>query len=231
MYFFSCAHLEDMSPKYAYLTFFTYEPRTRYVIDEWKKYMGICISVSRGATVQISDQLKHYSPIYSIANIKYAHLGTLLYICLRGEPNECLVHALWKVGSSFDEALNEAASKGMANAFSLKYQLVTNSVRSASVCSTNDQTQFALLLWHAHICMIADACLASFKCGYGLIWWCRKCWFFRFWKLILPELDNHSKSINRSSILSNLKNQFLFSIFQNSIFDEQSRYDRKIDQY
>ncbi len=38
MHFFLCAQLGNMSPKYAHLTFFTYEPRTRDVIDEWKKY-------------------------------------------------------------------------------------------------------------------------------------------------------------------------------------------------
>ncbi len=68
-----------MPPEYAHLTFFTYEPRTRDVIDEWKKYIGICSRGFTEATVQISDQLKHYSLIYSIANIKRAHFGALLY--------------------------------------------------------------------------------------------------------------------------------------------------------
>ncbi len=43
MYFFSCAHLGYMSHKYAHFTFFTYEPRTCDVIDEWKKYIGYVV--------------------------------------------------------------------------------------------------------------------------------------------------------------------------------------------
>ncbi len=37
MYFFSCAYLGDMVR--THLTFFTYEPRTCDVIDEWKEHM------------------------------------------------------------------------------------------------------------------------------------------------------------------------------------------------
>ncbi len=75
MYFFSWAHLGDVFLKYAHLTVFTYESRTPDVIENEKKYMGICSRGFSGATVQISDQLKHYSLIHSIVNIKYAYLG------------------------------------------------------------------------------------------------------------------------------------------------------------
>ncbi len=37
--------------------------------------MGICSRGFSGATVQISDQFKHYSLIYGIANVKSTHLG------------------------------------------------------------------------------------------------------------------------------------------------------------
>ncbi len=116
------------------------------------------------------------------------------------EPNKCLICALWRLGSWFSEAANEATfdsvsnecstlysillirtrqinqnmkstPKQMANAFSLKYRLETDSVCFASAYSASDRTQLAASLWYVHICMLAGICLASFKCGRGLTRW------------------------------------------------------------
>ncbi len=83
----------------------------------------------------------------------------------QGEPNECLINALWKVDSLFAEASNKAVLKRMVNTFSLKYRLEMDSICCALTCSVDSQTQFALLLWHNHIYMLADARLTSFKSG------------------------------------------------------------------
>ncbi len=116
------------------------------------------------------------------------------------EPKECLICALWRVGSWFAEAANEAVfhrlsnecstlysilpiwarqinqnmmstSKWIANAFSLKYQLETDSIRSASAYSASGWIQLGAPLWHIHICMLTGAHLtsfaASFKCERG----------------------------------------------------------------
>ncbi len=105
----------------------------------------------------------------------------------QGKPNEYLICALWRVGSSFAEAVNEAAfrrrlsnqcstlysilpirtrqinqnmtftSKQMVKAFSLKYRLEMDSVCSASVYSASRRTQLAAPLRHVHICMLPSA--------------------------------------------------------------------------
>ncbi len=73
MYFFLCAHLGDMSLS-------TFDFFYLWTWNSWcnwwmKKIHGICSRGFSGATVQISDQLKHYSLIFGIVNVKCTHLG------------------------------------------------------------------------------------------------------------------------------------------------------------
>ncbi len=101
-----------------------------------------------------------------------AYLSRIHNWTRQDELNECLVCAPWTASSSFTETSNEVALKWMENTFSLKYRLETDSVRyAASVFLENSWTRFALLPWHIHIHILADACLASFatsfKCGYN----------------------------------------------------------------
>ncbi len=72
--------------------------------------------------------------------------------------------------------LTSLISKRIANTFSLKYRLETDSIRSAWAYSASGETQLAAPLWHIHICMLTGARLASFKCGHGLtINWLQFC--------------------------------------------------------
>ncbi len=70
MYFFSSAHLCDTSPKYAHLTFFTSEPRTRDVIDAWKKYMGYVVE-------GLVELLSKFQINWSITTARFMALQTL----------------------------------------------------------------------------------------------------------------------------------------------------------
>ncbi len=70
-------------------------------------------------------------------------------------PHFCILER----GSLFADALNEAVSKLMTNAFSLEYHLETDSVRSDSSCSTNGRIWFALPPRDIHIYMFANALL------------------------------------------------------------------------
>ncbi len=110
----------------------------------------------------------------------------------QGELNECLVRALWNVGSSFAEASNKAALKRMTNAFSLKYQLETDSILSASACLVNGWMQFASPLWLVNVCMHTD--LGSFKSGHDLI------------NLLMYMTETSGADIRKSAACSN---QFL----------------------
>ncbi len=88
----------------------------------------------------------------------------------QGKPNKCLIRALWKVGSSFVEASNEAELKQMVNTFYLKYRLETAFVLPQSVWQTAEWS-----LPHLHDMSKSinstNTCLASivssFKCGCG----------------------------------------------------------------
>ncbi len=93
-----------------------------------------------------------------------------------------------------------STSKRMANTFSLKYRLETDSVCSVSAYLASGRMQLATPLWHVDICMLASALLASFtalfKCECGSILlmvddWYLECTFKTWNELVVALLEKY----------------------------------------